>query len=227
LRQREWERAAEAYAAALELGAQVFQAAGSDAVRRREVRESWHVHARASYALLRRGQLADALVTLDRGKARLLGERLGLAPETGLDTERILALAPAGGALVMPVVTPAGGAALVFPAGRRTPAPEDVLWLDGLTDLAVVELLGGPTDAPLGAWLGGFMAERGALLGSPGRLAWEEAIATAIGKLWKLVMGAVHERLRRLGLARGAPVAIVPQGGLSLLPLAAAGAFPR
>lgn len=51
---------------------------------------------------------------------------------------------------------------------------------------------------------------------------WLETIESTGQSLWELLLGPVHERLQKLGLREGAPVILMPQGGLGLLPLHAA-----
>jgi CHAT domain-containing protein/tetratricopeptide (TPR) repeat protein len=143
-----------------------------------------------------------------------------------LDLASMLALVPVGGALVVPLITSQGGAAFVIPHGASTVTAEHVLWLDGLTDRALLDLLGGPIEDPaLGGWLGAYLEGRLAIAGRGGTLSlpgWQQTIEAFTERVWSALMGPVHRCLAKLRLPSGAPLTIVPHGGLGLLPLHAA-----
>ncbi len=130
---------------------------------------------------------------------------------TGLDLPGILALIPAGGALVAPLVTSQGSAVFVLPHGTTTVKAEHVIRLDDFTDDDLNALLVGSADKPGWLWLY-----------TRDMRQWQTTIETFTGRLWDELMGPVHENLTALGLAQGAPVLLMPQGGLGLLPLHAA-----
>ncbi len=54
------------------------------------------------------------------------------------------------------------------------------------------------------------------------QIGWFNTIETSGQTLWKRLIGPIHQRLQALGLRQGAPVLLMPQGGLGLLPLHAA-----
>ena len=74
-----WNEALEAYRAAIAAGDDLLQAAYTEAGRRAEVGETAQLYANAAYCLLQSGQPAEALLTHERGKTRLLAEALALA----------------------------------------------------------------------------------------------------------------------------------------------------
>jgi CHAT domain-containing protein len=138
---------------------------------------------------------------------------------SGPDLPDILTPIPPGGALVAPLVTSQGSMVFVIPRGAEMVEGEHVIWLDS-GDL--LELLQGPADDPeWGGWLGAYLAFRDSGTEAASR-AWQAAIETFTGQLWEALMGPVHGKLAALGLAVGAPVTLMPQGGLGLLPLHAA-----
>jgi CHAT domain-containing protein len=140
----------------------------------------------------------------------------------GLDLSSILALVPAGGALLAPLVTLQGSAVFVLPKGTQSVDAGHVVSLEGFTDERLHELLLGPEDdIHHGGWMG---ACSSFLDGGPkaSLKEWCAAIDGVTRQLWDAVMGPVHDRLQESGLTQGAPVLLMPQGGLGLLPLHAA-----
>ena len=137
----------------------------------------------------------------------------------GLRVDELLAQVPAGGALVAPVVTSAGGACFVVPSGRTEVLDEDIILLEDLTAPVVRDLLSG------GARSIGLMEAYRAALADRSLTVhrrWKYAIHHVTERMWALLMGPVHDRLERLGLASGAEVVMIPQGGLGVFPLHAA-----
>lgn len=130
----------------------------------------------------------------------------------GLDLATILALAPEGGALVAPLITSQGSAVFVVPYGLKTVSKADVIPLDAFYSNTLRTLLWGSAEDV--GWIGAYaeMDERGLN-------AWMESINKLTGRLWETLFQPVHERLMNLGLAPGAPIVLIPQGGLGLLPL--------
>jgi CHAT domain-containing protein/tetratricopeptide (TPR) repeat protein len=140
----------------------------------------------------------------------------------GLELPGILGLIPEGGALVAPLVTSKGSAVFVIPHGANSVESDHVVMLDSLTEVDVLELLRGPVDVTgLGGWMGAYVAFL-----SDGRKAavaqWLDMIEESTGKLWTLLMGPVHKKLQDMKLTEAAPVTLMPQGYLGLLPLHAA-----
>jgi hypothetical protein len=68
----------------------------------------------------------------------------------------------------------------------------------------------------LGGWLGAYGEQKA----DPQR--WLDAIEAIGEALWNILIGWLHQRLTALGLPRGAPLFVMPQGGLGLLPVHAA-----
>ena len=132
-----------------------------------------------------------------------------------LDATDVVALAPPGGALVIPLVATTGGAVFVVPHGTRTLGAEHVVHLS-CTHADTQRLLGG--DDGRSGWMGGYLAWRT----SGEAEAWHRTVEQTAAQLWTLLMGQVAERLRELGIARGASVVILPHGPLAFLPLAIA-----
>ncbi len=142
---------------------------------------------------------------------------------TGLDLPTLLGLVPEGGALVAPVLTPQGSAVFIIPHGTRDVGMEQVLWLPGLTDAKLRELTRGPLDRPAAdGWLGAYGYAHIFGRSDTARAHWLETVEDALGRLWRMLMGPVHARLSKLGLRRHAPIVLIPQGELGLLPLHAA-----
>jgi tetratricopeptide (TPR) repeat protein len=65
----------------------------------------------------------------------------------GLDLPGILGLIPEGGALVAPLVTSMGSAAIVIPHGADSVGTDHVVLLDSLTEDDLLKLLRGPADS--------------------------------------------------------------------------------
>jgi CHAT domain-containing protein/tetratricopeptide (TPR) repeat protein len=162
-------------------------------------------------------ELAEAL-HVARVKLRTLIEAIQVErPEfmpSGLDLPELLSLVPMAGALVAPMITSKGSAVFVVPHGRGTVTDEDLVWLDAFAESELSELLQGlPNEAILGGWLGAYVDQ------NTEPKSWLETIMNTGRALWDGLMGPVHERLNSLGVEEGAPVLLMPQGGLGLLPL--------
>jgi CHAT domain-containing protein/tetratricopeptide (TPR) repeat protein len=136
---------------------------------------------------------------------------------SGIDLPGLLAMIPIGGALVAPLFTSQGSAVFILPSGTETVTADHLLWLDHVTDNRVATLLRGPSDVPtVGGWLGAYLNRRTDWRG------WCAAIEHTGEALWEMLLGPIQQRLATLGLAEGAPVLLMPQGGIGLLPLHAA-----
>jgi CHAT domain-containing protein/tetratricopeptide (TPR) repeat protein len=141
---------------------------------------------------------------------------------TGLDLPGILGLIPEGGALVAPLVTSKGSAVIVIPHGADSVGTDHVVMLDSLYEDDMVKLLQGPVDdTGLGGWLDAYFTfcNEGteAAMGQ-----WLEVIEKSTSQLWTMLMEPVHQKLQDLNIAETAPVILMPQGYLGLLPLHAA-----
>jgi CHAT domain-containing protein/tetratricopeptide (TPR) repeat protein len=159
-------------------------------------------------------ELQHARATLNRFIEDIRSEHPDFMP-TGLDLHGILEQIPQGGALVAPLVTSQGGVVFVLPDGTKTVGMEHVIPLEAFAD----DLIIGSQENP--GWIRAYAAYT---LGQDGSSLqdWKAAIENLTNRLWDTLMGPVHGRLTELGLAEGAPVILMPQGGLGLLPLHAA-----
>ncbi|MFF3584695.1 CHAT domain-containing protein [Streptomyces mirabilis] len=135
---------------------------------------------------------------------------------SALTLDSILALAPAGGMLLVPVVTPYGGLAFLVRSGAKNLTAEDVLPLPDLDSETLQGLLVGwamsipGATEPLGAVMGA--------VSSTILLRFATADLNELCRLlWDVLMGPVSDRLGGDG-----PITILPNGGLGLLPLHAA-----
>ena len=137
----------------------------------------------------------------------------------GLDLPGILGLIPVGGVLVAPLVTSKGSAVFVIPYGADSVESDHVVMLDSLTEDKVLELLQGlADDKECSGWMGAYFA----LLSDGGKAAmeqWLDVIEATTRRLWTMLMGPVHRKLQDLKLTEAAPVILMPQGYLGLLPL--------
>ncbi len=149
--------------------------------------------------------------------------------EAGLDTPPDLpdlaALRDAIGdaVAVLPVVTPAGGALLLI-GGVETRIGAEVIWLEGLTEHAVEQMLGSVSGD---GWLSGYARFRDALAegaaDAPAVATFQATVARTLETCWTLAMQALDRHLRDAGLVEGSEVILVPDGRMSALPLHAAG----
>jgi CHAT domain-containing protein len=169
----------------------------SDPARARELAEEL----RAARAKLQR------LVTSADDQSTTMGE---------FDLPAILQTIPEGGALVAPVFSSQGSVVFVVPGGAHCVEPGHVLPLP-ITESDLRAILSGhEASGQLGGWLGAYSFRKSDPHG------WRKAIEESGRALWEGLMRPVHERLFELGLAEGAPVVLLPQGGLGVLPLHAA-----
>ena len=156
-----------------------------------------------------------AAITLLKGaqKAAGIGE-----PTKGLQSCDILALAPEGGILIVPVVTRVGGVVYVIPHGVAAVTSEHVLDLPLLTSNSIRQLLI--------RWFDGYNAMKERVTDSRPHAwqAFEPALRETLDDLWHLLMGPIlaFAGKRGFGLNGEGEILIVPTGGLSLLPLHAA-----
>ncbi|MFJ3310031.1 CHAT domain-containing protein [Streptomyces sp. NPDC086549] len=158
--------------------------------------------------------LAQARSALDAVVESIRAEHPGFMPGS-LDAERIADLVPAGGALVAPLITSQGGVLLVVrsaseaSATAASAAEVHTVDLPAMDSKALSRVLFGDRHVP--GWL------------KPGdREQRMPIIDLWTRELWDLIGGPLRHHLDSMGLAPGAPVTILPQGGVSLLPLHAA-----
>jgi len=139
---------------------------------------------------------------------------------TGIDLPGVLRLIPEDGALVAPLVTSMGSAVIVIPHGADLVESDHVVMLDSLTEDDVLELLRGPAnETGLGGWMGAYSDFCDEKRTTADMERWLDVIEATTGKLWITLMGPVHRKLQDLKLTEAAPVILMPQGYLGLLPL--------
>lgn len=200
-------------------------------IARQSVRELEAAHrtSQAAAASSKAIELSEALqrarLELNETMAALRAQHPGFMP-SGLDLASLLSLAPAGGALVMPMITSKGGAVLVLPHGATIVTEKDhcvtlddsiyhhlVHWMFGTSDpKAVLE----KRTADRQGWLPAYYRRRS----NPD--VWQEVIGYTGEVLWKWLIGPIHERLADHGLKEAAPVLFIAPGRLNPLPLHAA-----
>jgi CHAT domain-containing protein len=94
-----------------------------------------------------------------------------------------------------------------------------VVLLDSLTEDDLLDLLQGPADETgLSGWMGAYFAFRNERTNAATKR-WLDVIEATTGKLWTMLMGPVHQKLQDLKLTEAAPITLMPQGYLGLLPL--------
>lgn len=186
-----------------------------------EVAENRDLYGPAAYTLLRLGRPGEALEVMEQGKIRMSAEavarKTARAGASRLDLQAMLREIPEGSTLVAPVVTSQGSAVFVVPGGSAVVGKEHVVELDSLTTSTVGEMLGGRAGS--GGWLNAYLGWHN----NRNRLTeLFEGLDELTTSLWDALVGPVHARLMELGVARGAPVILMPTGWLGLLPLHAA-----
>ncbi|OQX05901.1 MAG: hypothetical protein BWK76_26855 [Desulfobulbaceae bacterium A2] len=159
------------------------------------------------YGLLRLGRTQQALVELDRGKARFWQDE-----ERVWTMAELAALVPAGGALLFPNFAATQGVVVAVTAAGSEP-----IWLPDFGLARLMELQRGGLDAPeLGGWLKAYA------LRNSEHDTWRQTIDLAGGELWSAIWAPVLARLAELGVEPGAELVWFPQGGSGVFPLHAA-----
>lgn len=151
--------------------------------------------------------LADALAHARRELATSIQQVRAAHADfmpASLTAATILQSVAPGSALVAPVLTPAGTAVFIVPAGVKTVEPAHLLWLD-FDEAALRALLASDR-----GWLAGYLADPAL---------WRDTIEETGRQLWDSLMGPIADRLARLGTHHAL---LMPQGALALLPLHAA-----
>jgi CHAT domain-containing protein/tetratricopeptide (TPR) repeat protein len=164
-------------------------------------------------------ELADTLGRV-RGEMTKLVDfiRLGqpdFMPD-GLDLTAVLRLIPVGGAMIAPLFTSKGSAVFVLPHGSVTVTAENIIMLEGMTDADLHSMLYGADSDRLGGWLGAYSNRE------TESLTWLTTIETTGQVLWDRLAAPIHRQLQALGIEQEAPILLLPQGGLGILPLHAA-----
>ncbi len=141
-------------------------------------------------------------------------EEAGLGTPAPLSVADISGDLPAGGVLVMPIMTEHGGAVFFVRQGQTALTDDHVLPLPDLTTASVRQLLArdlndDANDEPdWTGWLPGygvfqssinqyFQPRRGAVA------VWNSQIESTLSEMWDLIMKPVHEHLIKLGLTSG------------------------
>lgn len=124
-----------------------------------------------------------------------------------LTPQLALEVLPAGGAALAPLITPVGTALIILREGATDIRSDDICYL-ALTSAELMDLI---------SRYAIFLAKRRV---DPADAAhWLEDLTA---RMWDRLMGPIVKALDGLKLAKGAPVMLVSQGGLSVLPLMAA-----
>jgi CHAT domain-containing protein/tetratricopeptide (TPR) repeat protein len=135
---------------------------------------------------------------------------------SGFEISNILSAIPTAGAIIVPVITSQGSAIFILTHGIQSVNSDNIILLDNLIDQSVQSLLFGTHNRP--GWLSSYMAWQNG--GSDE--AWFETIEDCTYNLWQVLMHYIHGALQRARLVDGAPLLIIPNGGLALIPLHAA-----
>jgi CHAT domain-containing protein/tetratricopeptide (TPR) repeat protein len=173
------------------------------------------------------GQISSQLRTARAELQRLLASLRAAYPEfmpADIDVATILQLVPENGAILAPVVTSQGGAVFVLPAGLSSISEEQVVRLDEFDEQALHALLASraflldPDDDE-----SGWELIQQAMMGEGIRVRdVAQTVEEFTDRLWDLFVGPTYKRLQALGIAEEAPVTILLQGGIGLLPVHAA-----
>jgi len=150
------------------------------------------------------------------GQVRKIREAHPEFMSAAMSEEEILAQIPGGGGLAAFFYTSQGSAAFVLPSGTRRVEKEHILMLDGLSLAALDDLINGSDARP--GWINSYLdwKEGGSLQ------EWMADLQSITGRLWEALVGPLWQRLAELRVVPGAPLVLIPQGALSLLPLHAA-----
>jgi CHAT domain-containing protein/tetratricopeptide (TPR) repeat protein len=150
----------------------------------------------------------------------LLREAFGKDAAAGVTMESVRQVIPEGGAIVVPIITEAGGKMLIIVAGRDRPSIT-VLDLPNLTGKRLDKLLrGDDKDGAGDSWLGAYGIQYLPRQEQTARInEWRAAIEGIGGNIWTLFAGPLDAELQRLGMKPGSRLIWLPAGGLGLLPL--------
>ena len=217
-----WPQAAHSLQEAIQAGQAVLKMAHTKEGWREAVWAIAHFYPMLAYALLKLEGWSEAFLRLDQGKSQLLRLTFSSPGTTAkgmsaMDLVDLLSLAPAEGALVVPLLTPWGSAVFILPYGQQEITADHVLWLPQLRqEDALTWLRGDVASGELGGWL------RAMAFRNSEPAAWRETIATTGERMWPALLEPIHERLQTMGLSQGAPLIFIPPGNLGALPLHAA-----
>lgn len=138
-----------------------------------------------------------------------------------LSLDEMLAEVPVDGALVSLLVTSEGTVAFVIPGGAVDVSSIDLV-RSSFSSADLHAMLLGDEEAPglLRTYLGIKSAQ--AADADTLQQRYEQQLDTCCRSIWRELLAPVAERLRVYDLAQNAPLVLLPQGGLGLLPLHAA-----
>ena len=159
-------------------------------------------------------RLGDEIKLLRTELKNVIGNQAELI-SLAFTAAEILNAIPNRAVLVAPVVTAKGTAVFIIPGSETAVSMKHVLWLDKLTSKHLATLLNG-NDEAIG-WINAYRDTEN----MPS--SWKPFINQYAGKLWQQLMEPIHHRLAELKLPLGSSIILMPQGGLGLLPLHAAG----
>lgn len=255
-RNRRWEECVEILGKVVDASTHLESRTWTEQGSRKVLVDLRQVHERLAYALLRLGRPDEALTVLDEGRSRLTrrgvlargtAEARRRLPQVRLDPEAARGAVPAGGAVIVPLVTRQGTAVYVMTGDPDEPWYGEVLEFPEVTARTMALLISGDHGSDGGGGDGGSDGEgAGAGSGDSAALGWHPtylALLTAIGgdgpkdeawgawsrtveevprALWDAFLGKVQAHLESRGLREGAPVTVVPDASLNSLPLGAA-----
>ncbi|NTV05444.1 MAG: CHAT domain-containing protein [Chlorobiaceae bacterium] len=192
---------------ALNAAAEALAVAGSRAGRMERIWEFRDSSALLGWCLLKLGRKEEALIELERGKARFW------LPEGGSCTmQELKSLVPEGGALLFPVFACPEGAVVVV-----TAVTVDVVWLPAFGRERLMELQRGGLEAEeLGGWLRSYSFRNSE------HQAWRKAIDAMGEVLYRELWQPLLNVCKSLGVTEGAELVWFPQGGSGLFPMHAA-----
>ena len=136
------------------------------------------------------------------------------AVDPALRLKQYLAAIRTDGVIVAPIVTKAGSAAFVIRGGANAIGPDDIVWIDSFSDKDLARILNGePGVAQSSGWLPAYAQSNKA------KRNWSRVISGTGSVVWDEFFAPIHARLGKLAIPPGAPLALLPAAGLSILPL--------
>jgi tetratricopeptide (TPR) repeat protein len=225
---REWRKAAAALIRAVQAMNTIYRSQASDGHRDAWLGRAISTYHLAAYALARVGHLRAAAVILEQGRARSMSQievrddEAALADPTWADIVR----AVMGGnnpPLAYITTTSAGSLAIVLHQPSEnlegSAVSIDALWLNGLADRDLSELLVGPSvnGEVQAGWFGAY--DQWHKNPEENLHAWLDAVELCTRRLWEGFMEPVVMHIRFLGWKRAV---LIPSEVLGLLPLHAA-----
>ncbi len=166
-------------------------------------------------------ELGRALKASKAELGRLIADS-GVSVASDLDLDGILAAIPAGGAMVALLVTSAGSVAFVLPAGTTAVGADSLVRVP----FATADLHGMLIASSAGpGLLQRYVAIKTAASDAAADRAqqrYDEQLERCCAAIWRELLAPVAARLAELGVPRDAPLCLLPQGGLGMLPLHAA-----